>query len=363
MTYRAIGLMSGSSLDGLDLVFTELTHTAGAWSFSIGASACYPYDDEWTERLAGSTTLSARDYLLLHADYGHYLGAAVHRFIEENGLHFKVGLVASHGHTTYHLPGRRMTAQLGDGAAIAAVTGLPVISDLRALDVAFGGQGAPIVPIAEKLLFPGYSYFLNLGGIANLSVNRPDTYTAFDVCPANRVLNLIAGEKGLPYDDDGRMAASGTPDGDLLRQLNALPYYAQPFPKSLANDFGTDTVYPLLRSTGRAAEDAASTYVAHIAAQVAAAVDMTGTAAPGSQMLITGGGALNGALIRAIEAALEPHGINVTIPGREIIEYKEALAMALIGVLRWRQESTVLSSVTGAQRDSIGGAVWIGQEA
>jgi anhydro-N-acetylmuramic acid kinase len=359
MTYRAIGLMSGSSLDGLDLVFTELTEAAGTWSFAIGATACYPYDALWTERLVSAIGLPAREYLLLHSEYGHYLGAAVNRFIDENDLHYKVGLIASHGHTTFHLPGKRMTAQLGDGAAIAAVTGLPVISDLRALDVAFGGQGAPIVPIAEKLLFPGYTTFLNLGGIANLSVND----TAFDVCPANRVLNLLAATKGLPYDDGGRLAAAGTIDAELLSKLNSLPYYGQPFPKSLANDFGTDTVYPLLQSASLPTEDAAATYVAHIAAQVAAATRMAGASTAGSRMLVTGGGAHNGFLVGRIGAELAEFGIEVVVPDAQLVNNKEALAMALIGVLRWRQESTVLSSVTGAQRDSIGGAVWIGQEA
>jgi len=198
MLYKAIGLMSGSSLDGLDIVFAELQETSGQWTYEILASACYPYPDEWAERLKNATSLNAVDYALLDVDYGHYLGKEIVRFIDENNLHFKVALIASHGHTTFHIPARRMTAQLGDGAAIAAETGLPVASDLRALDLAFGGQGAPIVPIGEKLLLKDYSLFLNIGGIANISINDGEKYIAFDICPANRVLNMIAAKEGKP---------------------------------------------------------------------------------------------------------------------------------------------------------------------
>lgn len=362
MTYRVIGLMSGSSLDGLDIVFAELVEGAGKWSYEIVASDCYAYDTIWSERLKQSILLPALDYQLLHADYGHFLGQQVNRFVEENKLHYKVGLIASHGHTTFHLPQKKMTAQLGDGAAIAAETRLPVVSDLRALDVAFGGQGAPIVPIAEKLLFPHYALFLNLGGIANISVNQA-SYVAFDVCPANRVLNLIANERGKEYDEDGQLASSGTIHPELLQDLNASTYYQQPYPKSLANDFGTDELYPLIQSYHLSAEDAAATFVAHIVYQVKRALDQMEDRSSNSKMLVTGGGAFNAFLIDQLTTELSSMDIDVVVPHAQIVQYKEALAMALMGVLRWRQEYNVLSSVTGAERESIGGAVWIGQEA
>jgi anhydro-N-acetylmuramic acid kinase len=171
MIYRAIGLMSGSSLDGLDIVFTEIHENGGKWSYEILHADCYAYPTEWVERLKNAITLNALDYQLLHVEYGHYIGQQVNRFIEEHQLQYKVALVASHGHTTFHVPAKKMTAQLGDGAAIAAATRLPVVSDLRAMDIAFGGQGAPIVPIGEKLLLGDYAYFLNIGGIANISMN------------------------------------------------------------------------------------------------------------------------------------------------------------------------------------------------
>src|SRR5450432_1915354 len=212
MVYKAIGLMSGSSLDGLDIAYVHLQETGGKWTYEILHTDCQPYSASWMENLSNAVHLTALDYQLLHTAYGYYTGALVNKFIDDNGLQHRVHLIASHGHTTFHAPAQKMTAQLGDGAAIAAVTGLPVVSDLRALDIAFGGQGAPIVPIGEKLLLHDYDWFLNLGGIANLSFNHPGKYTAFDVCPANRVLNLLVQETGNAYDDKGEMAATGIVD-------------------------------------------------------------------------------------------------------------------------------------------------------
>ena len=275
-----------------------------------------------------------------------------------------MALVASHGHTTFHLPSRQMTAQLGDGAAIAAETQLPVVTDLRAMDLAFGGQGAPIVPVGEKLLLGDHDYFLNLGGIANISVNA-EKYIAFDVCPANRVLNMLANEKGKAFDENGEMAASGNIDETALQQLNALGYYSQPFPKSLANDFGTDTVYRIIKQAGLPTVDALRTYTEHIAIQIANAIPggINNGNNKGSQILVTGGGALNAFLISRLAERLRPLGISVVVPDINLVNYKEAMIMALIGVLRWRQEYNVFASVTGASRDSIGGALWTGQEA
>ena len=216
--------MSGSSLDGLDIAFVQLQENGGKWTYDILQAGCNPYDTAWVEKLKHATNLNAREYQLLHAEYGHYLGKQVNAFIENNNLHHQVNLIASHGHTTFHIPSKLMTAQLGDGAALAATTQLPVVTDLRSMDVAYGGQGAPIVPIGEKMLLGDYTYFLNLGGIANISANNNDTFIAFDVCAANRVLNMLAEEKGLSYDENGNMAASGSLNNDLLQKLNSLEY-------------------------------------------------------------------------------------------------------------------------------------------
>jgi anhydro-N-acetylmuramic acid kinase len=377
MVYRVIGLMSGSSLDGLDIVFAEFQESGGKWNYEILSTDCYTYSDEWTERLKNATTLHAFDYQLLHVEYGHYTGKLVNRFIEENKLNYRVALIASHGHTTFHIPEKKMTAQLGDGAAIAAETGLPVVSDLRALDIAFGGQGAPIVPVGEKMLWSEYDYFLNIGGIANISI-KSDPYIAFDICPANRVLNMLANDLGKNYDDGGEMAAGGKINSDLLEKLNQLDYYKQSNPKSLANDFGTDIVYPMIKESGCHIPDALRTYVEHIAVQIKSAITnlvygsriafgkplaADGLLVPGSRLMATGGGVFNSFLMKLIADHLKEMKIDVIIPGVNLVKYKEALIMALIGILRWRQENNVLSSVTGAKRDSIGGALWTGQEA
>jgi anhydro-N-acetylmuramic acid kinase len=364
MVYRAIGVMSGSSLDGLDIVFAEFHEQGRKWSFSIEAAACLPYSQEWVNRLSGATSLSARDYCLLHTDYGHYLGAQVNEFIEKNGLEYKVSVIGSHGHTTFHLPAQHMTAQLGDGAAIAAKTGLPVVSDLRAMDVALGGQGAPIVPMGEQYLFPEYDLLLNIGGIANLSMAGA-AYLAFDICPANRVLNILANEKGLSFDNKGQLAAAGKTNQALLSRLNAFPYYTQSFPKSLANEMGTEEIIPVLKATGLSTEDLLATYTTHIALQIRNSIAslLQDKEEKPRRLLVTGGGAFNEHLIASIKEELSSLHVEVVIPEEPVINYKEALIMGFLAVLRWRQESTVLSSVTGASRDSIGGALWNGQEA
>ena len=366
MVYKVIGLMSGSSLDGLDIAFVQFQETGGKWSYEIIAADCYEYDESWINELSHATDLNARDYLLLDARYGQYLGKKINYFIEQNDLHHQVNLISSHGHTTFHEPGQLMTAQLGSGAAIAAATRLPVVSDLRALDVSFGGEGAPIVPIGEKLLFSEYDYFLNLGGIANISIKEGDTFFAFDICPANRVLNMLAEEKKLLFDKDGKMAASGKVNEELLKKLNTQEYYHLPFPKSLPNTFGVEIIYPLVKSSGLPAEDAMRTYVEHICIQVKNAI----TSHPGRdqssknrQLLVTGGGAFNIFLIGRLKEAVHEMNIEIIIPDAKLIKFKEALVMGLIGVLRWREEYNILASVTGAQQNSISGALWLGTEA
>ncbi|HEY6081865.1 MAG TPA: anhydro-N-acetylmuramic acid kinase [Chitinophagaceae bacterium] len=370
MVYKVLGLMSGSSLDGLDLAFVQLEETGGKWAYEILVADCYPYEKEWREKLQAAATLSAKDYLLLHTEYGHYTGEKINAFINKNHLHYQVAFIASHGHTTFHLPEQQMTAQVGDGAAIAAVTGLPVISDLRALDVALGGQGAPIVPIGEKYLFPEYDLLLNIGGIANLSFNDQGNYIAFDVCPANRVLNELAKILGKEYDVDGLLASSGMIQEDMLQQLNSLDYYSRPYPKSLANEFGTETVLPLINAHPVSIQSKLRTYAEHVALQVDSAIKKLLSAASGAsvpataghRLLVTGGGAFNRFLIKRIRETLAVPGIETVIPEDNVVQYKEALIMAFIGTLRWRLENTTLASATGATRDSIGGALWMGHD-
>jgi anhydro-N-acetylmuramic acid kinase len=368
MIYRAIGVMSGSSLDGLDIAFAEFQENKGTWTYEIKNASCYSYSTEWITKLKLAISLNAMEYQLLHVQYGHYIGQQINKFIDESNLYYQVALIASHGHTTFHVPSKKMTVQLGDGSAIASETELPVITDLRSLDVAFGGQGAPIVPIGEKLLLNEYDFFLNLGGITNISFNG-EPFIAFDICPANRVLNMLANVAGKEYDDKGEIASNGKIDEDLLRKLNELDYYKQAYPKSLANDFGTDIVYPMIQDSGCEVEDALRTYVEHICEQVKLSIvncqlsNNYKLQTTNHRLLVTGGGAFNSFLIHRLAEKLKELKIEVILPDEKLIQYKEALIMAFIGVLRWRQENNILSSVTGAARDSIGGALWIGQEA
>lgn len=360
MVYKVIGLMSGSSLDGLDIAYVHLEETRGRWSFEIKEAVCLPYETEWTDRLRHAQQLSVADFLKLHTAYGHYLGRQVMHFIEAGDLGHKVDFVASHGHTIFHDPSALTTGQIGDGAAIAAHTGLPVISDLRALDVALGGQGAPIVPVGDKLLFEGYDYLLNLGGIANLTVRRGQELLAFDVSPANQALNALAQRMGHEMDEDGAIAAAGTLLPDVLEEMNGQGYYVLPAPKSLSNEQAMGLAFPELLESPHRVPDMLRTMVEHIADQVAEAVKRYPVEVEEKRILLTGGGALNSFLVERLQHALQSLNVTVAVPDETVIRFKEALVMALIGTLRWREEVNVFSSVTGARRDSIGGALWMG---
>lgn len=362
MIYRSIGLMSGSSLDGLDIVFAEFSENAGNWNGQILEAECLDYSSEWRSTLQHATELPAFEYMQLHVDYGHFLGECVNTFIQKKGIIHQVGLVSSHGHTTFHNPKSRLTHQLGDGAAIAAELRLPVVSDLRNLDVAFGGQGAPIVPKGEQLLFPDFKYFLNIGGICNLSIHISDSAEAFDISPANRVLNILAKEAGKDYDEDGKIASSGMIDGPLLAKLNQDPYYQLKPPKSLANSFGTDVLYPLIKSSDIDLADKMATFSEHISSQVAESLK-SHIKNETQVLFISGGGAFNLDLIRRIENRLKEINFEIYIPDDSVVSFKEAYIMSLLGVLRWREENTIDCKVTGAKASSIGGALWLGSEA
>lgn len=353
--YRIIGLMSGSSLDGLDLAYCTFRHD-GKWHFTIENAICYPYEGELHELLEDSRNLGAADLWELHARLGAHFAGCVNRFIKKNELHGKVDAIASHGHTIFHYPERRFTCQIGDGAALSAKTHLPVICDFRSADVALGGQGTPIVPIADLLLFPETALLLNIGGIANISAKMDGSILAFDVCAANQLLNFFAQQKKLAYDDGGKLARKGTVHPELLNALNDDPYFEQPFPKSLDNGFSKK----MLQETeyfSVTTEDQLATCCEHIAMQIAQHIEMieeeTGRNFDASQtMLVTGGGAFNTYLMERIASRVK---VRLAVPDEQIVKYKEALAIAFMGVLFERGEPNVLRSVTGASANSIGG--------
>lgn len=352
--------MSGSSLDGLDICYTYLEESRGEWKFDIQYADCIPYTDEWVHSLYHAGTLSVPDFLRLHTRYGKYIGEQVNEFIKRHNIDHQVHFIASHGHTVFHEPHNGTTGQIGDGATIAAVTSLPVISDLRALDVALGGQGAPIVPIGDKLLFGNFDYWLNIGGIANITVKHKDNMLAFDVCPANQVLNTLAQKEGKPMDEEGHIAKQGRLLLDVLAQLNDQDFYHLPPPRSLSNEAARQLVFPILLESEHNNADLLRTMVQHIAEQITEAVKRFPHGKETASMLVTGGGALNNFLVEQLREELAPYNVNPVVPYEQVVEFKEALVMALIGALRWREETNVLHSVTGASRDSIGGAMWMG---
>jgi anhydro-N-acetylmuramic acid kinase len=260
--------------------------------------------------------------------------------------------VASHGHTIFHNPLLHYTTQIGEGAAIAAGCGLPVVCDFRTGDVAAGGQGAPLVPLGDELLFGDYDYCLNLGGFANISMQSLNNRIAFDIVPANIILNHFANQRGKAYDPNGEIAASGQVQENLLQSLNDLAYYHIRPPKSLGREWVESEVLPLLSDTGLELEDAACTFCEHIAQQIAACLEN----GPQKKMLVTGGGAFNTYLVQRITALTQ---VKLIVPDVKTVNYKEALVFAFLGLLRMQAKPNCLASVTGASHNVSGGAVYL----
>jgi anhydro-N-acetylmuramic acid kinase len=360
MEYKVIGLMSGSSLDGLDIVYVCLEENRGQWKFDILEAECIPYTADWVRQLKNAQQASVPEFVKLNTAYGRYLGEQVNSFIHRYNIQHAVHFIASHGHTVFHEPANHTSYQVGEGSTIAAITGLPVISDLRNMDVALGGQGAPIVPIGDKLLFSKFDYWLNIGGIANITVRNGEELLAFDVCPANQVLNALAEREGKPFDYEGEMAMQGKIIGDVLHHLNAQAYYHQDPPKSLSNEAAKQLAFPILFESEHSNFDMLRTVVQHIACQVGEVVKKYPTGKEQASMLMTGGGSLNNFLAEEIRKVLAPMNVNGVVPYEQVANYKEALVMALIGALRWREETNVMGKLTGASRDSISGALWMG---
>jgi anhydro-N-acetylmuramic acid kinase len=347
--YKVIGLMSGTSLDGLDLAAVEFYYDDGKWDFQITAAETVKYDKNQENRLRNSTELSGEELIRFHADYGRFLGKEINRFIEKTG--FVPELIASHGHTVFHQPEKHFTFQVGNGAEIAAETGITTIADFRTGDVALGGQGAPLVPVGDRLLFSEYESCLNLGGFANISFEKNGKRIAFDICPVNFILNDLARKLGKPYDENGELGRQGTIDNQLLEKLNRLDFYAQNPPKSLGKEWMDNHFFPDIKKSNLSVQDKLRTAYEHIAIQIAKATPATG------KMLVTGGGAFNSLLIDRIKKHSKSE---IVVPEKIIVDYKEALIFAFLGLLRFLGENNCLASVTGAKRDSSSGLIFPG---
>ena len=344
-TYLALGVMSGSSLDGLDLAVCELRLYRGSWSYRIERARTVPYPEAMRSRLMSVMSGSAFDLALLDADLGDFIGRACKRFLQGDQPH----LIASHGHTIFHQPKLGFSTQIGSGARIAAITGVTTVCDFRSADVAHGGQGAPLVPLGEKLLFPDYKAFLNLGGICNISLHKPHRIVGYDVCIGNQALNHLANEAGLPFDDNGDLARMGGFDGELFVDLQGAPFLAKRPPKSMGREYFHDWVLPFIDDPTLSVATRLGTVVEHIAYRLSKALRQAD-----GPVLVTGGGARNGYLIERIRHYAKAP---IEVPDKLTIDFKEALVFAQLGVLRLRGETNALASVTGARRDTVGGAV------
>ena len=349
-TYKALGLMSGSSLDGLDIAYCEFSFDGKNWTFKIHQSETFAYDEEWLLLLKQLPEQSKEEIEWANIEFGELTASLVNDFIEEYNL--KPDLIASHGHTILHEPDKGYTVQIGDGQTIATKTGIRTICDFRSKDVSLGGQGAPLVPIGDKYLFGDFEFCLNIGGIANISFEEDGGMRAFDICGANQLLNHLSLQAGKPCDENGSMAQMGKMNRELFDLLNSNIYFEKPLPKSLSNQYVQDEFIELLDNYNCPLEDKLFTSVKHIAFQVSKAVEKSQK----GRMLISGGGTHNVFLVNALKRET---GHDVIIPDAKLINFKEALIFAFMGVLRTLDMDNCLASVTGAGRDSSGGVVFL----
>jgi anhydro-N-acetylmuramic acid kinase len=349
--YNVIGVMSGTSLDGIDLAHVSFAFSQSGCAFLINETQTVAYSAQWQARLKKAIELDHEALDQIDIDYTRMLGNEIRSFIEQHDLAGKIEAVCSHGHTVLHRPAEGLTLQIGNRPQLAQIIGMPVVCDFRVQDVAMGGQGAPLVPVGDRILFADYDYCLNLGGFSNLSYEKSGFRQAFDISPVNTVLNHYAEALGLTYDDRGRIAQSGKINHELLLALNRIEFYDLKPPKSLGQEFVRDVMLPILGQNDLAIADILCTFCEHVAIQIAAAVPKCS-----GKMLVTGGGAYHDFLISRMQHHLDP--IALVIPDGKTIEYKEALIFGLLGVLRLREEINVLSSVTGAKEDHCAGYIY-----
>jgi anhydro-N-acetylmuramic acid kinase len=366
MVYHILGLMSGSSLDGLDLAYCRLEWKNGlVTDWEILQADTLPFSALWQRRLANLPQQDALIFAKTHTYFGHYMAELVQQFLKQHQIS-QLDAIASHGHTIFHDPSRRLTVQIGDGAALAAQTGYTTICDFRTQDVALHGEGAPLAPLVEQHLLGGYDFYLNLGGIANVSAPVGDKWIAFDCCPANQVLNGLAQELGAAYDNAGDWARAGQVLPDLLTQAAQFEFYHQSYPKSLGNGWIQQEVLPLYKAADGSWQDKLATACEHTAICIADSLQQIIEKEQLSKessfrVLTTGGGAFNNYLLESIQAyCTRFYPIELYLPSKELICYKEALLMALLGVLRLEKQPNSLASVTGAERNTVNGAVYYG---
>ncbi|MCD6113436.1 MAG: anhydro-N-acetylmuramic acid kinase [Bacteroidales bacterium] len=347
--YNVIGIMSGTSLDGIDIALCSFHLLKNKWEYKIVKAETYQYTNIWKKRLTELPKSNALKFVETNIEYGKLLGETINKFL--NTYNLKADFISSHGHTIFHQPDKHITSQIGDGATIAAITGIDVICNFRTMDVALSGQGAPLVPIGDELLFSDYDICINLGGFSNISFKKNNIRIAFDICPCNIILNYLSNKLNKPFDDKGKIACSGKCNTKLLNQLNNIDYYKKSYPKSLSREWLENNFIPLIDDYNIDICDKLNTVTEHIATQISKYTNIKDNL----KILITGGGAKNDYLIKKLKAKTKN---TIIIPDNIVIDYKESLIFAFLGVLRKEEQINCLKSVTGAIKDNTGGCIY-----
>ena len=345
--YNILGVMSGTSLDGIDLCYITFVKNE-SWEFKIHQTKTYKYSNYWNNKLKYLIGIASAELKPLNINYTNYLGEVINTFIDESNLGH-IDAICSHGHTALHQPEADLTLQIGNLKHIAEIVKQTVVCDFRVQDVKLGGQGAPLVPIGDQLLFSDYDACINLGGFSNISKTINNQRIAYDICPVNIVLNHYVSALNLDYDHNGELASKGTINQDLLSELNQLKFYKIEAPKSLGLEWVQDKVFPIIDKFNLTTETILRTCVEHFAIQIANNID------DDNKVLFTGGGVYNGFLMERIKTLSQA---NICIPDAKLIEFKEALIFGFLGVLKLRNENNCLASVTGAKKDHSSGEIY-----
>ncbi|MFZ1675783.1 MAG: anhydro-N-acetylmuramic acid kinase [Saprospiraceae bacterium] len=355
MSTRVIGIMSGSSLDGLDIALCQFEEDRNSLTWKIVDSTTIPYSDQWYDLLKSAPNLSGKDLMQLDAYYGDFIGEQTKKLIDVRG--WKADYVASHGHTVFHEPALGFTTQIGSGAHISLKTGLDTITSFRDADVAAGGQGAPFSPVADRSLFDGYEGFLNLGGIANVTlINQINNWYAWDICPCNQALNYLSGRADFPFDKGGQMAAQGAILDSIRHELIAMFPFDAGLPRGLSNAEVASTWISYLESRKENTHDLLGTTTQSIADVIS--IHVSSLIKRPAKILVTGGGVYNDHLIKLLRRGGQDFGLTYELPSPEIIDFKESLLIAYLGYLTMNSKPYNIHALTGASQNMGGGALY-----